>query len=136
MALRLWVRVSMSSAVLVTLSFVGAGRSTAVAGGLRGCWVVDAVRWVLAMVCCSLSSVHVVVDWAAGFVCGGGCVTWQRAIWRVHVVSLMLVTGACGCRVSLSGSCRGVWAAKDVHGGGCYEWATWRRAVVEVVFVG
>ena len=73
-----WVRVSLSSVVLVTLSFVGAGHSTAIAGGLCGCWVVDVVCWVLAMVCCSLSSVHVFVDWAAGFVCGGGCVTWQQ----------------------------------------------------------
>ena len=135
-ALGAWVRVSLSSVALVTLSFVGAGRSTAVAGGLHGCWVVDVVRWVLAVVCRSLSSVHVVVDWVAGFVCGGGCVTWQRAMWRAHALSLTLVTGACGCRVSLSGSCRGWWAAKDVRGGGCYEWATWRQAVVEVVVVG
>ena len=131
-----WVRVSLSSVALVTLSFVGAGRSTAVAGGLCGCWVVDVVRWVLAVVCRSLSSVRVVVDLVAGFVCGGGCVTWQRAMWRAHVLSLALVTGACGCRVSLSGDCHGWWAAKDVRGGGCYEWATWQQAVVEVVVVG
>ena len=110
---------------------MGAGCSTAVAGGLRGCWVVDVVCWVLAVVCRSLSSVRVVVEWAAGFVCGGGCMTW-----RAHVLSLTLVTGACGCCVSLSGSCRGWWAAKDVCSGGCYEWATWRQAVVEVVVVG
>ena len=135
-ALGPWVRISLSSVALVTLSFMGAGHSTAVAGGLRGCWVVDVVRWVLAVVCRSLSSVRVVVDWAAGFVCDGGCVMWQRATWRAHALLLTLVTGACGCRVSLSGSCHGWWAAKDVRGGGCYEWATWRQAVVEVVVVG
>ena len=129
-ALGPWVRVPLSSMALVTLSFVGAGHSTAIAGGLCGCWVVDVVCWVLAMVCHSLSSVLVVVDWAARFVCGGGCVTWQRAMWRAHALSLTLVTGACGCRVSLSGSCRGWWAAKDVRGGGCYEWAMWRQALL------
>ena len=61
-ALGPWVRVSLSSVALVTLSFVGAGRSTAIAGGLRGCWVVDVVRWVLAVVCRLLSSVCVVVN--------------------------------------------------------------------------
>ena len=130
------MRVSLSSMALVMLSFMGAGRSTAVAGGLCGCWVVNVVRWVLAVVCHSLSSVHVVVDWAAGFVCGGGCVMWQQVMWRAHTLSLTLVMGACGCHVSLSGSCCGWWAAKDVHGGGCYKWATWRQAVIEVVVVG
>ena len=134
--LGLWVRVSLSSVALVTLSFVGAGHSTAVAGGLRGCWVVNVVHWVLAMVCHSLSSVRVVVDWAARFVCAGGCVTWQQVTWRVHALLLTLVTGACGCRVSLSGGCRGWWVAKDVRGGGCYEWAPWWQAIVEVVVVG
>ena len=135
-ALGPWVHVSLSSMALVTLSFVGAGRSTAVAGGLCGCWMVDVVCWVLAMVSCSLSSVCVVVDLAARFVCGGGCVTWQWATWRAHVLSWTLVTGVCGCHVLLSGGCRGWWAAKDVCGGGCYEWAMWRQAVVEVVVVG
>ena len=133
MALGLWVGVLLSSVALVTLLFVDAGRSTAVAGGLCGCWVVDVVRWMLAVVCCLLSSVRVVVNWAAGFVCGGGCVTWQQATWRVHTLLLTLVTGVCGCRVSLSSGCRGWWVAKDVRGGGCYKWATWRQAVVEVV---
>ena len=54
---------------------------------------------------------------------------------RVHALSLMLVTGACGCCVSLSSGCCGLWAVKDVCGGGCYEWATWQQAVVEVVVV-
>ena len=44
------------------LSFVGAGHSTAIVGGLHGCWAVDVVRWVLAIICCSLSALHVVVD--------------------------------------------------------------------------
>ena len=57
-----WVRVSLLSVALVMLSFVGADCSTAVAGGLHGCWVVDVVCWVLAVVCRSLSSVCVVVD--------------------------------------------------------------------------
>ena len=59
------------------LSFVGTGRSTAVVGGLHGCWVVSVVRWVLAVVCRSLSALRVVVNcvvvvcWAAGlFVVG------------------------------------------------------------------
>ena len=134
--LGLWVRVLLSSVALVTLSFMGAGRSTAVAGGLHSCWVVNVVRWVLAVVFHSLSSVRVVIDWAAGFVCGGGCVMWQQATWRAHALSLMLVTGACGCCASLSGGCCGWWAAKDVHGGGCHKWATWQQAVVEVVVVG
>ena len=99
MALGAWVRVSLSSVTPVTLSFVGADRSTAVVGGLRGCWAVGVVRWVLAVVCRSLSALRVVVDWAvvvcwaAGFVCGGGCVTWQRATWRAHSVSLTLGRG-------------------------------------------
>ena len=54
-----------------------------------------------------------------------------------------------GARVVIDAGDGGVWlscfvvrrlswlvAAKDVRGGGCYEWATWRRAVVEVVVVG
>ena len=77
------MRVSLSSVAPVMLSFVGAGRSTAVVGGLCSCWAVGVICWVLAVVCCSLSALHVVVGWAvvicwvAGFVCGGGCVTWQ-----------------------------------------------------------
>ena len=58
-------------------SLVGAGRSTAVIGGVGCCWVVDVVPWVLAIVCHSLSSLREVVDlavvifWAAGlFVVG------------------------------------------------------------------
>ena len=90
------------------LSFVGAGRSTAVVGGLHGCWAVGVVRWVLAVVCHSLSALRVVVDWAvvvcwaARFVCGGGCVTWQWATWRADLVLLTLGTWACGCSVWLS----------------------------------
>ena len=68
-------------------------------------------------------------------VCGGGCVTWQRATWRAQALSLTLVTWACGCRVSLAGGCRGSWA-RDVRRDGCYEWGTWWQAVVEVVVVG
>ena len=56
---------------------MGAGRSTAVVGGVGCCWAVDVVRWVLAVICYSLSSLHEVVDlvvvvfWAAGlFVVG------------------------------------------------------------------
>ena len=107
---------------------------------VRGCWSFYSRCWwssrLLGGRCRSLgvgrslSSVCVVVDWAARFVCGGGCVTWQRATWRAHALSLTLVTGACGCRVSLSSSCRGWWAAKDVRGGGCYEWATWRQVLL------
>ena len=72
------------------MSFVGAGRLTAVVGGLRSRWVVDVVRWVLAVICRSLSALRVVFDWAvvvcwpAGSVHGGGCVTWQWATWRAH----------------------------------------------------
>ena len=98
-------------------------------------------HWVLAVVCHSLSALCVVVDWAvvvcwaARFVCGG-CMSWQQATGMVHLVSLTLGTWACDCRVWLSGSCRGLWAARDVHGGGCCMWATWWQAVVEVVVVG
>ena len=56
---------------------MGAGRSTAVVGGVGCCWVVDVIHWVLAIVCRLLSSLHEVVDlavvifWAAGlFVVG------------------------------------------------------------------
>ena len=121
---------------------MGAGRSTAVVGGLRGCWAVGVVRWVLVVVCRSLCALRVVVDWAvvvcwaAEFVCGGGCVTWQRATWRAHSVSLTLGTWACGCRVWLAGGCRGLWAARDVRGGGCCKGETWWQAVVVVVVVG
>ena len=94
-----WVRILLSSVGVVTQSFVGTGHLTAVVGGLHCCWAV----------CRSLSSVRVVVVlWAAGFVCGGGCVTWQRATWRVPALSWTLVTWACGCRVSLSGGCCGL----------------------------
>ena len=61
---------------------------------------------------------------------------WQWATWRVHALSWTLVMGACGCHVLLSSGCCGLWAAKDVRGGGCYKWATWRQAIVEVVVVG
>ena len=137
MALGVWVHVSLSSMAPVMWSFVGAGRSTAVVGGFRGCWAVGVVRWVLAVVCRSLSALCVVVDWvvvvcwAARFVCGGVCV-----MWRAHSVSLTLGMWACDCRVWLSGSCCGLWAARDVRGGGCCVWATWWQAVVEVVVVG
>ena len=138
-ALGAWVYVSLLSVAPVTLSFVGAGRSTAIVGGLRGCWAVGVVRWVLAVVCCLLSALCVVVNWAvvvcwaARFVFGGGCVTWQRATWRVHSVLLTLGTWACGCRVWLPGGCCGLWVARDVCGGGCCMWVTWWQAVVEVV---
>ena len=57
---------------LVTQSLVGAGRLTAVVGGVGCCWAVDVVCWVLAVVCHLLSSLCVVADlavvvfWAAG----------------------------------------------------------------------
>ena len=101
---------------------MGAGCLTAIVGGLHCCWAVNVIRWVVAVVCHSLSSVYVVVIfWVAGFVCGQGCMTGQQATWRTHVLSLMLVTWACGCHVSVSGSCCGLWVTRDVHGGGCYE---------------
>ena len=121
---------------------MGAGRLTAVVGGLCSCWAVNVVRWVLAVVCRLLSALHVVVDWAVvvflvvGFVCVGGCVMWQRATWRAHSLLLTLVMWACDRHVWLSGGCRGLWAARDVRGGGCYMQATWWQAVVEVVVVG
>ena len=65
---------------LVTLSFMGTGHSTAIVGGIHGCWVVNVVYWVLAIICCLLSALHVAVNWAvvvfcvAMFVCGG--VVW------------------------------------------------------------
>ena len=62
--------------------------------------------------------------------------TWQRVTWRAHSVSLTLGTWACDCHVWLSGGCCGLWAARDVRGGGCCVWATWWQAVVEVVVVG
>ena len=40
-------------------------------GGLRGCWAVDVVRWVMAVVRRSLSALHVVVDWAVAVVVFG-----------------------------------------------------------------
>ena len=48
-------------------------------------------------------------------------------------MSLMLGTWACGCCVWFPGSCRGLWVARDVRGGGCCVWVTWWQAVVEVV---
>ena len=42
-----------------------------VMGGLRGCWAVDVVRWVLAVVHCSLSALRVVVNWAVAVVVSG-----------------------------------------------------------------
>ena len=42
-----------------------------VMGGLRGCWAVDGVRWVLAVVRRSLSALRVVVDWAVAVVVSG-----------------------------------------------------------------
>ena len=124
MALAAWVCVSLSSVATAPLAFVGVGRSTAVMGGLRGCWAVDVVRWVLAVVRRLPSPLRVVVNWAvvvfyaARFVGVGVCVTWQRATWRVHSLSLTLVTWACDRRAWLSGGHRGLWAASDVRGGG------------------
>ena len=40
-------------------------------GGLRGCWAVDVVCWVLAVVRRSLSALHVVVDWAVAVIVFG-----------------------------------------------------------------
>ena len=42
-------------------------------------------------------------------------------------------TWACGCRDWLPGGCSGLWAARDVRGGGCCVWVTWWQVVVEVV---
>ena len=42
-------------------------------------------------------------------------------------------TWACGCCVWLPGGCCGLWAARDVRGGGCCMWVTWWQAIVEVV---
>ena len=50
--------------VLVTLSLVGVGCSTAVLGVIRCCWAVDVVPWVLAVVCRLLSSLHAAFNWA------------------------------------------------------------------------
>ena len=50
--------------MLFTLSLVGVGRSTAVAGGIRCGWAVDVMPWVLAIVCRLLSSLHAAFDWA------------------------------------------------------------------------
>ena len=100
MALGAWVCVSLLSVALVSLSFMGAGHLTAIVGGLCGCWAVDAVHWVLTVICCLLSALHVVVNWAvvicwaARFVCGGVCVTW-----RAHSMLLTLGTWACDCHV-------------------------------------
>ena len=135
--------------VCISLSSMGAGDVV-----VRGCWSFDGhcgwFSWLLGGQCRSLGAgrglplavcLRVVVDWAvvvcwaAGFVCGG-CVTWQRATGMAHSVLLTLGMWACDCRVWLSGGCRGLWAARDVRGGGCCVWATWWQAVVEVVVVG
>ena len=42
-----------------------------VMGGLRGCWAVDVVHCVLAVIRRSLSALHVVVDWAVAVVVSG-----------------------------------------------------------------
>ena len=44
--------------------------------------------------------------------------------------------GDVGVHVAVVFRCRGLWAARDVRGGGCYEWATWWQAVVGLVVVG
>ena len=113
---------------------------------VRGRWSFNShcwwLSWLLGLQCHSLGAGHrllLAVFFAcgcrlngrhrlAGFVCGGGCVTWQRAMWRAHTLSLTLVRWACGCR--------GLWAARDVCGDRCYKWAMWWQAVVEVVVVG
>ena len=76
--------------MLLSLSFMHTGCSTAVVGSFRCCWAVNVACWALAIVCRSWSSLCMVVNlavdvyWAAGVVCGGGCVMWQWATWRVH----------------------------------------------------
>ena len=132
----------------ISLSSMGAGDIV-----ICGCWSFDGrcgwSSWLLGgrchslgVVCRLLSALHVVVHWAvvicwaAEFVGGGGCVTWQQAMWRAHSVLLMLGTWACGCCVWLAGGCHGLWAARDVRGGGCCEGAMWWQAIVEVVVVG
>ena len=56
---------------------MGAGRSTAVVGGVGGCWAVDVICWVLDVAChllsslCEVVNLAVVVFWATGlFVVG------------------------------------------------------------------
>ena len=41
-----------------------------------------------------------------------------------------------GVHVVVVFRCHGLWAARDVCGGGCYEWATWWQAIVGLVVVG
>ena len=112
--------------MLLSLSFMHTGCSTAVVGSFCCCWAVNVACWVLAIVCHSWSSLCMVVNWAvdvfwaARVVCGGGCMMWQWATWRAHSLSLMLVTWVCDHQVWLLGSCCGLWAAGDVCGGGSY----------------
>ena len=50
--------------VCLSLLFMGADHHlTAIVGGFHCCWAVYVVYWVLAIICCLLSSWHVVVNW-------------------------------------------------------------------------
>ena len=51
-----------------------------VMGGFRGCWAVDVIRWVLAVVRRSLSALRVVVEWAVAVVVFGqpGCISFLK----------------------------------------------------------
>ena len=51
-------------------------------------------------------------------------------------LSLSQVMRVCDGRVWLLGSCCGLWAGRDVCGGGGYMRVTWWHVVVEVVVWG
>ena len=92
MALGAWVSISLLSVVPVMLSFMGTGCSMAVVGGLHGCWVVNVVRWVQAVVCRLLSALHVVVDWAV-VIC---FINYKTEIMRSDIMSDSPICVSCG----------------------------------------
>ena len=89
---------------------MGAGCSTAVVGGVGCCWVVDVVRWVLAVVCHSLSSLHVVVDLAV-VVFWPACLWWglcDMAAGSVEAACVVVDVGDVGMHVIVVFCCQAV----------------------------
>ena len=78
--------------------------------------------------------------WRLSYFGRPACLWWglcDVAAGDVEGACVVVDVGDVGmCVVLLAGGCLGLWAARDVRGGGCYEWATWWQAVVELVVVG
>ena len=117
--------------VCMSLSFVGTGDIV-----IHGRWSFHShcgwYSWLLGGQCHLLGAGHhllLAVCFACGCQLGSCCLLcshvclWQKAMWRAHLLLLTLVMWLCDCHVWLSGGHHGLWAARDVHCGGCYMYS-------------